>query len=129
MSIAQEALDSSARIYLASGLESISSGTAGLNPRKLEAAKRWLDNLAGQKRYRVAIIRSGRLVAEWNHGVARNARIPFASAAKSVFSCMLGINIQEGKIPSADARIIDFYPEALDVPDGEGPKVGRFATK
>jgi len=56
---------------------------------------------------------------------ARNTHLPLASAAKSVFSCILGIAIQEGKIPSADAKIADVYPEAMDVSEGEGPKPGR----
>ena len=58
---------------------------------------------------------------------ARNIHLPLASAAKSVFSCILGIAIYEGMIPSADAKIADFYPEAMDVAEGEGPKPGRHA--
>jgi CubicO group peptidase (beta-lactamase class C family) len=58
---------------------------------------------------------------------ARNTHLPLASAAKSVFSCILGIAIQEGKIPSADAKIAEFYPEAMDVSEGEGPKPDRHA--
>jgi hypothetical protein len=50
-----------------------------------------------------------------------------ASAAKSIFSCILGIAIADGKLPSADAKIVDYYPEAMDVPEGEGPKPGRYA--
>ncbi len=58
---------------------------------------------------------------------ARNTHLPLASAAKSVFSCILGIAIHEGKIPSADAKIAEYYPEAMDVPEGEGPKPERYA--
>ena len=58
---------------------------------------------------------------------ARNTHLPLASAAKSVFSCILGIAIREGKIPSADAKVADFYPEAMDISEGEGPKPGRYA--
>jgi CubicO group peptidase (beta-lactamase class C family) len=71
-------------------------------------------------------VRGGGVVAEWNHGVDREEQLWMASAAKSIFSCMLGIAIEEGKIPSADARIADYYPEAMDVPEGEGPKEGRY---
>jgi CubicO group peptidase (beta-lactamase class C family) len=39
----------------------------------------------------------------------------------------MGIAIQEGKLPSADARVFDYYPEAMEVPEGEGPKPGRHA--
>ena len=63
-----------------------------------------------------------------NNGTSgRNQHLPLASAAKSIFSCILGIAIQEGKIHSADAKIVDYYPEAMDIPDGEGPKPGRYA--
>jgi CubicO group peptidase (beta-lactamase class C family) len=54
-------------------------------------------------------------------------KLPLASAAKSIFSCILGIAIDEGKLPSADAKIFNYYPEAMDVPEGEGPKAGRHA--
>jgi len=137
---------------------------AGFDPLKLDAAKRWLDKRVGDGKYRVVIIRGGRLVSEWNHGfhpnkrfallsavkfvfshIFRNTmyhpvskynqnagsykRLPLASATKSIFSCILGIAIQEGKIPSADAKIVDYYPEAMDVSEGEGPKPGRYAFK
>jgi CubicO group peptidase (beta-lactamase class C family) len=39
----------------------------------------------------------------------------------------LGIAIAESKLPSADAKIVDYYPEAMDVPEGKGPKAGRYA--
>ena len=100
---------------------------AGLDPKRLAAAKRWLDGRVEKTRCRVIIIRNGNLVAEWNHGLSRNKQLPLASAAKSIFSCILGIAIEEGKLPSADAKIIDYYPEAMDVPEGEGPKSGRYA--
>jgi len=92
---------------------------------KLHEARRLLDAHVGDGRHRVVIVRRGRLVAEWNHGVARDAQLRLASATKSIFSCMLGIAVAEGKIASADARVVDYYPEAMDVPPGEGPKDGR----
>jgi CubicO group peptidase (beta-lactamase class C family) len=67
--------------------------------------------------------------ADKNGIFARNRLLPLASAAKSVFSCILGIAIHEGKIPSADAKIVHFYPEAMDVAEGEGPKPGRYAFR
>ena len=94
---------------------------------KLEQTRRWLDPSAGDGRYRVVIVRNGKLVAEWNHNLDRGERLGIASAAKSIFSCMLGIAVDEGKIASADSRVVDYYPEAMDVPDGEGPKPGRHA--
>jgi CubicO group peptidase (beta-lactamase class C family) len=67
--------------------------------------------------------------SEENETIARSRHLPLASAAKSVFSCILGIAVQEGKIPSVDSRIVDFYPEAMDVPEGRGPKPGRYACE
>jgi len=104
----------------------ISPAEAGLDPDGLGRARRWLDDHVGDGRYRVVIVRRGRVVAEWNYGVGPEEQLWLASATKSIFSCMLGIVIEEGKIPSADARIVDYYPEAMDVPEGEGPKEGRY---
>jgi len=50
-----------------------------------------------------------------------------ASAAKTLYASVLGIAIEEGKLPSADAKVVDYYPEMMDVKEGEGPKPGRFA--
>ena len=149
-------------IYPGTEWEPITTREAGFDPEKLDGVKRWLDDKVGTGRYRIAIVRSGCLVAEWIYGfnsksrspmtgsaqslffrtlhnvsqsfrlnkrnaVVSNSHLPIASAAKSVFSCILGIAIQEGKIPSADAKISDFYPEAMDVSAGEGPKPERYA--
>jgi CubicO group peptidase (beta-lactamase class C family) len=93
----------------------------------LNSLKHWLDARAGDEGYRVVIVRGGRIAAEWNRGIDRDKQQGLASAAKSIFSSILGIAITEGKIPSADARVVEFYPEAIDVPPGEGPKPGRYA--
>lgn len=135
---------------------------AGFDPGKLNIVKRWLDDRVGNGKYRVVIIRGGRLISEWNHGFGRDKRfspskatkdiflrilrafsgghfakgnealgrekqLPLASAAKSIFSCILGIAIEEGKIQSADDKVIDYYPEAFNVQEDEGPKPGRYA--
>ena len=116
-----------ARVYPGAEWTRTSPRQVGIDPEKLDGAKRWLDDHVGEERYRIAIVRGGQLVAEWNHGVERDEQLWLASAAKSVFSCILGIAIEEGKIPSADAKIVDYYPEAMDVPEDEGPKPGRYA--
>lgn len=105
----------------------VSADEAGFVSRKLRRVKRWLDRRARRRRYRVVIVRGGRIVAEWNRGVGRDEQLRLASAAKSIFSCILGVAIEEGKISSADARVVGYYPEAMDVPPGEGPKPGRHA--
>ena len=100
---------------------------AGFESHRLDTARRWLSDNSRDRPYRVVIVRGGRLVAEWSKGVGREEQLWLASATKSIFSCILGAVINEGKIPSLDAKVIDFYPEALDVPEGEGPKPGRHA--
>lgn len=101
----------------------------GFRPDKLEKAKKWLKEAAALQpehpACRVVVVRYGKIAAEWNRGVERNEQLWMASATKSVFSSILGIVIEEGVIPSADAKIIDSYPEAFDVPNGYGPKPGR----
>ncbi len=105
----------------------VAPAEVGLDPQKLAEAEGWLKRHASEGRYRVVIIRGGRLVAEWNYGVAGQEQLALASAAKSIFSCLLGIAIEEGRLPSADAKVVDYYPEMMDVPEGEGPKAGRYA--
>ncbi|MEA3335673.1 MAG: serine hydrolase [Chloroflexota bacterium] len=110
--------------------KTISPAGAGFDTGKLQAARRWQQERAQDPRYaqyRTVVVRGGRVVAEWNQGLDRGCHTWLASASKSLFSSILGIVIAEGKIPSADARLIDFYPEALDVPAGQGPKEGRYA--
>ena len=148
-------------LYPDKSWQKASAPEAGFDPSKLERAKSWLDRSAKTRRYRVVVVRSGKLVANWNHGFGsikkyppgflakffipqilgladkklsdrfnhlptRDIHLPLASAAKSIFACILGIAIEEGKLPSADAKIVDYYPEAMDVPEGSGPKDGRY---
>ncbi len=113
-------------IYPGAEWARVSPEEAGFETAKLEKAKQWLENYVGDGRYRVVIVRGGRVVAEWNHNLEREAQLWLASATKSIFSSILGIVIAEGKLPSADAKVIDYYPEAFDVPEGTGPKPGRY---
>lgn len=117
-------------LYPDSKWTSIPPREAGFDPKKVNAAKDWMDEQSQQRqdgRYRVVIVRGGHLIAEWNQGVGRDEQLWLASATKSIFSSMLGIAIKEGKIASADAKVVDYYPEMMAVPQGEGPKEGRHA--
>ena len=98
-----------------------------MDAEKLDQAKAWLDDKFIDAQYRVAIVRHGYLVAEWTRAIGSQERIHIASANKSLLSSMLGIAIAEGKIGSADDLATDYYPEMMDVPEGEGPKTGRWA--
>ncbi len=98
----------------------------GFDAAKLESARQRVDAEVGPDgRYRVCVVRRGHVAAEWTAGVPREARLGIASAQKSLYSCLLGIAIAEGRIASADALVADYYPEMLDVPEGAGPKPGR----
>jgi CubicO group peptidase (beta-lactamase class C family) len=89
-----------------------------------------MDAIEGENPYRVVVVRDGRIVAEWNNEIDPGERAPagrMASATKSVYSSILGIAVAEETIPSPDAKLADYFPEALEVLPGEGPKEGRHA--
>ena len=44
-----------------------------------------------------------------------------------MLSNALGIAVAEGKLPSVDAEVYDYWPDFMDVPEGAGPKDGRYA--
>ena len=90
-------------------------------------AQEWFATSMDEGRGRLVVVRGGRVVLECNHGMSEDAKPGLASAAKSIYSNILGIVIQEGKLPSADALVVDYYPEMMDVRDGHGNKSGRYA--
>ncbi len=100
---------------------------AGFIPDKLIQVEAWLDEHAGARGYRFALVKDGYLVSALNRGYDPNEPLRIASAAKSFYGSVLGIAVAEARIPSADAPVADIYPEMLDVPAGEGPKEGRYA--
>ncbi len=113
--------------YPAEEWERVEPGAVGIDADRLEQAHRWLDAEAGDQPYRVVIVREGRIAAEWNKGVGPDRQRSLASAAKSLHSCVLGIAVAEGRVASADDRVVDYYPEMMDVPEGRGPKPARHA--
>jgi CubicO group peptidase (beta-lactamase class C family) len=117
-------------VYPGKTWERVAPWDAGFDQRRLETARIRLSHTVrgtNGRTYRTLIVRGGRIVAEWNRHMYGSEQARLASATKSVFSCILGILIAEKKIPSADARVVDYYPEAMDVPRGQGPKRGRHA--
>ena len=98
-----------------------------MDSEKLNQAKEWLDSKFEDAKYRVAIVRHGYLAAEWTHHIESAEKTHIASANKSILSSMLGIAIDEGRIKSANDPAVSYYPEMMDVPEGEGPKDGRWA--
>ncbi len=109
----------------------VSPREAGLDPDRLARATAWLDDRADRRGddhgYRFAVVRGGRLVIDQNRSIDRDEKLATASTWKSMLSNVLGIAIAEGKLPSADAEVADYWPAFLDVPEGTGPKPGRHA--
>jgi hypothetical protein len=100
----------------------------GFSAERLDRVAAWLYELAqADEPFHFIITRYGYLVAEWNKDIDSNKHQSQASAAKSYYSSMLGIAVKQGKLPSLDAKVVDYYPEMMDVPPGEGPKPGRHA--
>ena len=100
---------------------------AGFSADKLAAVHTWLQNLGRDRGWRTCVVRGGYLVAEWGEGMAREEQISQASIDKSFISSLLGIAIHEGKIAGLDAPVVDYFPEMMDIPSGEGPRPGRYA--
>ncbi len=115
------------QVFPAQEWEQRSPEDLGFSPEKLAAVDTWLSEIANDQKYQVAVARCGYLVAEWRQGVEVGQILPQASAAKSYYSCLLGIAAAEGMIPGPDARVVDTYPEMMDVAEDEGPKEGRYA--
>lgn len=107
--------------------QTLAPDQAGFYPQKVAQIGQWLADNRGDRRYRVMVVRHGYRVAEWNHNVDPAQQLWLASATKSIYSSILGKILEEGAIPSADAPVFDYYPELMDVPDGTGPKPGRYA--
>ena len=101
----------------------------GFDPEKLEGAKRWIAGASGSKAYRAVIVRKGRIVAEWIDGMDRLENAMIFSAVKSVYGNILGIAIEEGMLRDADEKVVDYFPSMMDVPEGFGPKPGRYAEE
>jgi len=105
----------------------VSAADVGIDPDALRQLKGRIAQSASVRPHRLLIVRHGVLVIEWQEGLAADVKLSLASAAKSVYSSVLGAVIAEGKLPSIQARAINYYPEMMDVPDGLGPKAERYA--
>jgi CubicO group peptidase (beta-lactamase class C family) len=67
---------------------------------------------AGKNTQGVVVTRRGTLVAEWyEDGRDASSYAASWSMGKSFTSALVGIAIDEGKIPSVDVPLVDYYPE------------------
>lgn len=105
-----------------------SPAESGFDEQQLQVAADWLDHNAVSP-YRVAVWRAGHLVAVWQRDVELDEKRGIGSGQKTLYGCMLAIAVEEGKIGSADDYVVDYFPEMMDVPEGYGPKPGRFARE
>jgi len=99
----------------------------GFSPDKLAAVEILLKEIADGGSFRTVVTRYGYMVAEWGQGIDIHVRRNQSSSTKSYYSSILGIAVAEGKIPSPDVKIIDYYPEMMDIGKDEGPKPGRYS--
>ncbi|NKB71221.1 MAG: hypothetical protein GKR89_29465 [Candidatus Latescibacteria bacterium] len=90
-----------AATYPTTAWEPIAPEQAGLNPDGIARIKTWLDERVENRKYRFALIKDGRLVADWNHDLEGSQNIGVASTWKSMLSNVLGMAVAEGKLPSA----------------------------
>jgi len=114
-------------IYPGQNWETKSGSLLGLSEDCLTEALKWVRKQSNGKKHRIVVVRGGFLAAEWQLSIGTDKRLSMASAAKSLYSSILGVSIEEGMIPSVDAKVIDYFPEYLNIKEGEGPKPGRYA--
>jgi len=79
----------------------------GFDIEKLDLARQWMAEKSASRPYRFLVLRDGQIALEVNIGMEPDRQVPIASAAKSVYSNLLGIIIQERKL--------NFYPHQRGV--------------
>ena len=114
-------------VYPGDQWETATPEEAGIDQEGLDGVRAWLDERVDDRRYRFAVVKAGKLVVDWSQGVDPSQKLSVASTWKSMLSNVLGMIVEEGKLPSADAEVYDYWPVYMDVPDGEGPKENRYA--
>ena len=83
----------------------------GMNSATLQGAYTYAFQ-PGKHTQGVVVIRHGVLVAEWyEDGRDANSYAASWSMAKSVTSALVGIAIHDHKIPSVQAKLVDYYPQ------------------
>lgn len=86
----------------------------GMDPAVLEGAKTYAF-ADGKNTQGVVVVRGGAIVAEWYApGADEESWAASWSMAKSVASALIGIAIDEGKIPSIDEPMTTYYPDWAD---------------
>jgi CubicO group peptidase (beta-lactamase class C family) len=94
----------------------------GFDPDKLKAAVSF--TTGGSSSQAVLVIRHGYIAAEqYSAGFAQSSQHESFSVAKSFTSSLIGIAIEEGKIPGGlDAKVCEYYPDQWDCSDTKDPR-------
>src|SRR5512138_2948303 len=86
----------------------------GMDSAALEGARTYAFQ-AGKNTQGVVVTRRGTLVAEWyEDGRGPDSYAASWSMGKSFTSALIGIAIDEGKIPGVDVALSDYYPSWTD---------------
>lgn len=111
--------------------EEADPGAMGFDEARLAAAIEFLARETGEEPWHVVITRFGRLVADRHGNTRADRRHPMASLCKSVYTSMLGIAIEEGRIGGLDDKLIGIYPEIQGAAGefGPYPDAGRFFSE
>jgi len=115
------------RIYPGETWERVRPEQVDMDPGRVTRAGEWFAEAMGERGGRLVVVRGGRVVLEQNHDLEAEARPGIASAAKSLYSNVLGIVVHEGVLASPDELVVDYYPEMMDVPENGGNRPGRYA--
>ena len=93
----------------------------GFDPAKLMAAVDF--STGGSSNQALLVIRHGYIAAEkYSGGFSATMQHESFSVAKSFTSGLIGIALGEGKIPSLDAKICEYYPDDWDCADSMDPR-------
>lgn len=93
----------------------------GFDAAKLMAAVDF--RTGGSSNQALLIIRHGYIAAEGYYGgFTQNTQHESFSVAKSFTSGLIGIALGEGKIPSLDAKLCEYYPQQWDCNDTMDPR-------
>lgn len=91
----------------------------GMDAAVLEGARTYAFQ-PGKNTQGVVVTRRGTLVAEWyEEGRDATSYAGSWSMAKSITSALVGIAIDEHKIPGVDVKLVDYYPEWAGSPREE----------
>ena len=91
----------------------------GMDATKLEGAKTYAFE-PGKNTQGVVVVRHGTIVAEWYApGADQDSWAASWSMSKSVASALVGIAIDEGKIPSVDVPMTTYYPDWAETGRGD----------